>query len=421
MTTVPLGQGAYKRQFAGEPEIKLENRFLETQPLNMKEHTGLLSRSGTAALVAIAGLGRGNYSLEGLFGGDLFTVAGSTLYRYNSAGTQTTITGLINGTGNPTVAWMKGIGYEYLFIADGLLLQYYAGGTAAAGTLTFTPGAITNQVIEIGGTYFSWNANVDNNAPAGTALHPWLAKLGGTDAISLTNMAKLLDFNGTRGVDFSTALGGPNTLVTAPTTALTTTLTVTARTTLAAGNAITTSVYSGAGLAWGGATLSGGNVHALQGVAVPDGLGIQALASVSSYVLASVANSQKFFWLNPGAVTIDPLNFAEKESHPDNIVDMVMQGDTIIICGDGSTENWNATGVLASPFAPYEGRVYMRGAVAGTLVLVKDSVILVGDDGVVYSIGYGFGTTAQWGVHRVSTHGIEERIRTQLRREQGLP
>lgn len=414
MVTVPLGIGAYKRTFGSEPEIVLENRFVERTPTNLREHIALLSRCGTNELTYFSGgMIRGNYSKSGLFGGDLFVVSGENLYRYSADGTKTQVQGVINGTGHPELTWMKGIGYEYLFIADGLLLQFYDGGSHAEGTLTFTPGAITNQVVEIGGVYYSWNADVDNNAPDGTAAHPWLALLGGTDAESLDNLAKLINFDGERGVDFSTALGGPDSKFTA--TATSTTVVVTARSVYADGNAITTSVYSGADLAWGGAMLAGGGVHALSGVAVPDGVGVKALCSVSGYVLVSVADSQKFFWINPGETTIDALNFAEKESNPDNIIDMITVGDQAIIFGNGSTENWYATGDFDAPFAPTKGRVYGFGVVDGTPVQVKDSVILVGDDGIVYEVGYESG-----GVDPISDHGIEERIRTQLRREQGL-
>jgi hypothetical protein len=550
VVTLPLGVGAYERNYAGEPEVKLVNRFLEAAPTNLRERTALLARPGTNQLNAFgSGPIRGAYSKAGLFGGDLFVVSGSAIYRYDQAGVKTTITGLINGTGHPNVTWMKGIGYEFLFIADGLLLQYYSGGTQATGVLTYTPGAITTQVVEIGGVYYGWNADVDNDSPDGSAAHPWLAILGSDP---LGALAKLINFDGVRGTDFSTALGGPNTLYTAASesqyavgtltlsggsitnqvfkldtdyygwnsdveaddpngsdtrpwlalvgvtdeeslanmaellnydedtlgtnyssgiaaandkvsaTSTATTLdvkalspgtdansvetsvysgsylawgattleggsdsankvTITAVSQYADGNSITTSV-SGSDLAWGATTLLGGGTHALHGVPMPDGLGAKALATVSSFVMVSVANSQKFFWIQPGETTIDALDFAEKESNPDNIVDMLTVGDQVLVMGQGSTETWYATGVSDAPFQPVEGRVYARGCVEGTAVVVGDTVMLVGDDGVVYQFGYTWGEkNTQGGVNRISNHGIEERIRVQLRREQGYP
>lgn len=423
MVTLPLGVGAYERLYAGEPVIRLENRFMETDPTNLREHITLLSRPGTNQLVrapaTVNGLNRGNFSKIGLFDGDLFITEGTNFYRYNTAGLLTPITGIVNGTGFPVIAWMKGIGYEYLFISDGLLLQFYNGGTHATGTLTLS-GSITNQVIQINGVYYSWNASVDTNAPDGSSAHPWLANPGADPILA---MANLINFNGVRGVDFSTNLGGPNPLYSAATTGgpPATALVITATSPYTDANSYATTVLSGTGIAWSHATLTGGGTHALQGVPVPDGVGIRSLTALSGFVLASVAASQKFFWIEPGATTIDPLNFAEKESNPDNISDMVTVGDNAIICGEGSTENWYATGDFNAPFLPVEGRVYKRGFIAGTPTVVKDSMIGVGDDGVVYSIGYGYGDTSQYGVHRISNHGIEERIRVQLRREQGIP
>jgi hypothetical protein len=421
MTGVPLGQQAYERNYAGEPEIRLENRFLEKNPTNQKEGIGLLTRPGSDILATcdsggeVAG-NRANFTLKGLFNNDLFVVSGPNLYRQSLDGTQIHIAGLVNPGGFVTHGWMKGIGYEYLFIADGLLLQFYAGGSHATGSLTGTAGT---SVIQIGSTYYSWNAAVDTNAPDGSAAHPWLAAPG-TDPLAA--MANLLNFYGVRGVDFSTALGGPNPQVTAAVTGgpPATAMVVTARTDRASGNTIQTVVTSGA-VVFSNATLTGGGVHALEGVEVPDGAGVRSLTSLSGYVLASIADSQMFRWLEPGTVVFDPLNFAEKESNPDNIVDMVTIGDQAIICGEGSTENWYASGDFNAPFLPVEGRVYRRGIQQGTAVAVKDSLLLVGDDGIVYSIGYAGGDTSNYGVHRISTHAIEERIRVQLRREQGLP
>lgn len=428
MVTIPLGLSAYKRTFAGMPEIKLINRFFEKDPTNQREHSALLARPGTVSLGSFPGGAiRGCYSMPGLFNGDLFIVSGSNLYRYGANGT-IPITGTIGGTGFVYMTWMKGVGYEFMFVSDGVNLQYYS--THAMGTLTLSlPAAdhnITNQVINIGGTFYSWSATVDPaTPPAGTSGNPYLALLGTADPTSgttadddsLNNMQMLLNYSGIAGYNYSSAVPGANANVTATATAKT--LVLTASADLTAGNTVVTTVFSGANLAFGAATLTGGGNQALVNVAMPEGVP-NALASVSSYVLISVGASQRFYWLNPGEVIIDPLNFASKESHPDNIVDMHAIGDEVLITGDGSSENWYATGDLTAPFAPVKGRVYRRGAIQGTPVVVKDGIILVGDDGVVYSIGYNYAGSTQYGVNRISTNGIEERIRTALRKAQGL-
>lgn len=434
MVTLPLGVGAYKRIAAAEPEVRLVNRFVEKTPTNLREHVALIGRPGTNSLAQFAGGNiRANYSKPGVFNSDLFTVSGAALYRYTTAGAKIPIAGTIAGTGNPNVTWMKGIGYEYLFIADGTNLYYYSNH--AVGTLSLAGGSITDfqaggQSIAINGTFYAWSANVEFNTPAGTAAHPYLALLGSTtpdgngltgDASSLSNMALLLNGAGVSGGDYSAEVPGPSAYVTAAATNFAPyKLVATAIANDVSGNAITTT-ESGANLSWSGATLSGGGGTALQAVT---GMGATetalAVSSVSSYVLVSVANSQKFYWLNPGETIIDPLNFASKESNPDNITDMLTVGDQVLIAGNGSLENWYASGNFSAPFVPQEGRVFVRGVTPGTMVNLNDAAVFVGNDGVVYEVGYTFGDTVQYGVKRISDHGIEERIRMQLRREQGL-
>jgi hypothetical protein len=217
MVTVPLGLSPYKRAFAGAPEVKLVNRFLEKSPTNQKEHVALIARPGTNSLVQVTpGLIRSSYAKNGLFGGDLFIVSGNNLYRYTTAGVLSQITGTINGTGFTYAAWMKGIGYEFLFISDGTALQYFT--THAMGTLTLAAGQhITNQIINLNGVYYTWGASVDANSPAGTAGNPWIALLdaGGDDYQSLANMALTINGAGIAGSDYSTNLTGPSTSVTA--------------------------------------------------------------------------------------------------------------------------------------------------------------------------------------------------------------
>jgi hypothetical protein len=428
MVTVPLGRGAYKRSYAGEPEIVLQNRYAEKDPSNLREHQTLIARAGSNSLTTgcTGGVIRGTYSKAGAFNGDLFVVSGHNFWRVPSTAIPQQITGTIAGDGNPYLTWMKGIGYEYIFISDGSTLQYFS--EHAVGILTLTGNIQEGMVIDINGVYYGWSATVDHGSPAGTAGNPYWAKLatGGTstqqnNSDSLANMVLMINGSGINGSDYSTARTAPDANVTA--TSTDTTLTVTAIDNTVAGNAITTtvSVSGGGSIAWGAATLAGGGGTALQSVT---GMGAsevaKALATVSGYVLVSVGNSQKFYWINPGETTIDPLNFAEKESNPDNILDMLTVGDQVIICGDGSAENWYATGDFAAPFLPVEGRVYARGVVEGTPVVVNDGVILVGNDGRVYQVGYKYGGQAQWGVHCISNHGIEERVRTQLRFEQRL-
>lgn len=426
MTTIPLGQTAYKRQYSGAPEVVLQNRFLEKSPSNLREHATLLARPGNDALVTLSGgYSRGKFTKLGFFNGDLFVVVGPNLFRVNAVtGIATQITGTIGGlTGFVYMTWEKGIGYEYLFIADGTLLQVFS--EHAYGVLTTTANPTEGDTIKINATYYMWSANVDSGSPDGSSSHPYRALLasGGatTDANmtqSLANMAALLNYSGTPGIDFSTAVPGPSPDVTAVSD--TATLTVQAIVNTSAGDYATT-VPVGSVESWANTTLIGGGGTTLRTISMPNaGEVAKAVANSSSYVLVSVGNSQKFYWLNPGELVIDPLNFAEKESNPDNILDMNSIGDQTLISGTESTENWYATGNFSAPFAPMEGRVYQRGIIEGTAAVVGDEIIFVGNDGIVYSVGYTYGSGGQYGVKPISDNAIAERVRETLRLEQGL-
>lgn len=426
MTTLPLGVGAYNRQSAAEAEVKLVNRFFEKNPVNLREGVALLSRPGTTLLGTFlpdttAGKLRGLYSKQNVLLGDLFVTSGKNFYRFKSDGSPTIhIQGLVRGEGRPFVTYAKGIGYERIFISDGLLLQYYDGGTHATGTLTAT-GAISTQKVEIGGTWYAWNVSVDTGPPDGTSATPWLANPG-TDP--LLALAKMLMFNGTPGVDFSTALSGPNTQVTAEAVGgpPATDVILTAISDGTNGNSITTST-TGANLAFDDPTLLGGGVHTLHGIAMPNGDPAGANCTLNEFIMVAKAGSNKIYFLRPGTTVIDPLDFFTKESNPDAVVDLLTAGDVFLALGTNSTETWYATGDGANPFAPLQGRTLPRGIVPGTAVLVEDVVLLVGSDGIVYKVGgsnYGAGQYQSTALARVSNHGIEERIRRQLRREAGL-
>jgi len=440
MTSVPLGKGAYERLYAGAPVIELLNRWLEANPANLREGTSVLARPGTVPVGFALNQGtyvgpnpmRGNYSLNGLFGGNLFVVCGSNLYMFQDNGdgsvTTTPIGGTIHGTGTPEVAWQAGTGYQRLWISDGQLLQYYEGPAAASGILTLT-GTIVNGVdkFQVGGVYYTWGTTF-SGSDAGTSSNPFVVK---PTSISLglaplDQLILAINATGNAGVDYSSTIGGPNTLVTAANfsgTSPSTAIKLSSIVHTSGANSITFSVVAGTALsASGTGNLAGGGAQVLNSSPMPGAVVPSTITQVSSYVLVAVANTQQFYWLNPGAITIDPLNFASKESSPDPIISMRAVGDQVMVMGTKSTENWYATGNLSAPFAPIQGRVYARGIVPGTAVVIDDGIILVGDDGRVYSIGFqpGDSTDVGWGVSRISNNGIEERVRYQIRRQDGL-
>ncbi len=153
-----------------------------------------------------------------------------------------------------------------------------------------------------------------------------------------------------------------------------------------------------------GSTLQYTNgVAPLAAIATPDGIPMISLDYIAGYIICVRLSSQRFYWINPGAIVIDPLDFAEAERAPDPVVNVMVINDQFWLFGRETTEVWYPTGVFDTPFQKIQGRLYDRGVWAGTPVKVKDEVILVGTDGVVYSVASG--------PQPISTNGIEERVR----------
>lgn len=403
MTQVPLGQSSFERVFAQGPLVRLVNRFVEQNPANQVEGASLLSRPGTTLEVAIGfGRFRGGFTQPGAFGGDLFAVFGDTLYRYDGT-TTIAIQGEIMGSGRPEMTVVAGAGFQHLFIADGQTLRFYDGISAATGTLTSTGAIADADEVEIDSVHYRWTSgSVDAGTPQGTVADPFLVALGADNTAAFSNMLKAINASGIAGTDYSSAITSPHTTVEA-TASDDTTLSVRARERGSGGNMLTTSVVTGANISWGAATLEGGGIHSLNGVATPDDVGIVSLTTIASHVIAVAAQSQRFFWVLPGEISIDPLNFAEAESEPDEVISAMAVADQFWLFGQSTTEAWVPTGDADVPFQPIRGQAFARGVIEGTPVKVNDQVVVVGNDLIVYAV--------RGGVQRVSNHGVEEVIR----------
>ena len=131
------------------------------------------------------------------------------------------------------------------------------GDVHATGTLTFTPGTVTTQTIQIGGVYYIYAADPTSDPAAdGSSGNPWQVDVGVDDTTSLANLASAINADGTAGVTYSTALTA-NPLAES-TASDATTVDVQAILPGGAGNSISTTVPAGAGFAWGAITLTGG-------------------------------------------------------------------------------------------------------------------------------------------------------------------
>jgi hypothetical protein len=107
----------------------------------------------------------------------------------------------------------------------------------------------------------------------------------------------------------------------------------------------------------------------------------------NGYVLCVQNNSDRFYWIQPGALTIDPLDFATAEKLPDRVWQVRTVGDEFWLLGEEVIEVWRATGDGDAPFQRIDSRRYDFGIFGGTAVRMKDtSVCVVADDGTVYRI-----------------------------------
>jgi len=407
MTTVQLGVGAYKRDYAQEPEIQLKNRFLEENPTNLVEKIALLARPGNTLFTA-AGVGPIPTITHqpGAFNGDLFFVSGEQLFRYDGT-TLTAITGTITTGTTPSVTFVTGAGFEHLFITDGVLLQVYTGTSSATGTLTVAGGPngiAAGDQIELDNVFYEWTAgSVDAGSPDGSSSDPFLVDIETTDTEATANLILALNDTGIAGTTYSTALTIH--LTVGGTSSDGSTLVVTARTAGTAGNSISSTdpVDAGGNLSWGAVTLENGGIEALAGIVTPDDITFVSLTTLNSFAVLAQSLSARFYWIQPGAITIDALDFATAESEPDELIEIKTIGDVMYMFGQSSTEVWYGTGEADIPFRPTKGLAFSQGVLEGTAVVIRTQAITIAEDGVVYQI--------VGGPQRISNNGIEERIR----------
>lgn len=405
---IPLSRSDYFRGVAKEARIRTRNRYFETNPILTAGNSAMIARMGMRRYLYVGQDGiTGIYSQPGSFKDAVFVASGDSLWRIDKNGTKTFI-GVV-GSPSPNnaviMAATSNIGTTpaYLFVCGGGPLMLYMENSYARGTIAGSPA--NNDVVQIGGVYYKFtNAGVNVGAPAGTNANPWLVALGVSDSTAWTNFGNAVENSGTPGTQYSTAL-------TANTTAKTVSITgggVSVRATAigALGNAISTT-ETGAALAWTAATLTGGGGTSWTPVETPDDVGVIGLAYIASYVVVVPAQGQningRFYWIAPGETTIDPLDFATAERAPDPISGVVVFGDQFWLPGSNTTEPWYFTGNIDQPVLRMQGVVFDRGAWEGTAVQVKDSMIIVDNEGGVFQI--------QGGAKRISRPDVEERIR----------
>jgi len=407
------------RTVAKSPYIAMKNRFVEGNPSLNDSQMSFISRP---ALNKWQEVGDGHirkvFSAPGVFNNDLFVVSGTFLWRVDKdTGIARSLGELGSaGTGSISMAATAPIGTEvtaYLFIAEGGVLWVYTENGAALGHLEVSTAVANGDVVKIDTTYYQFTTgSVDTGTPDGSVGNPWLVKTIGANADDFLALYHAINASGVEGTDYSTGLT-ENATVSAITTGPAD-LYVAYNFVGATGNAISVTT-TGAGLAWEFATLTGGGDEQLRQVNVPDDNGAISIAHINSYILVvpiqdEVAGTNgRFYWIEPGEVVIDPLNYATAERSPDKLHQVIVFGEMFWLLGEKTTEPWITSGDPAAPMQKFQGLLFDRGSWEGTAVQVKDSLIVVDEDGGVFQIG--------GGQTRISTPDIEEKIRRAIQFE----
>lgn len=416
MPAIDVGRSDYRRSIAKEPQIALRNRFFEYNPVlnTAKDMPALITRPALRKWIEVgSGHIRKIYSEPGSFGDDVFVVSGLALYRVTRSDGSATLIGTIGAddTGDISMATTGGIGDglnavpQYLFIADGGVLWVYTENGAAIGHLEASGAVANNDTVVIDGVYYKWtNGSVDTGTPDGSSGAPWLVNLGTSTAQALTALYHAINVDGVAGTDYSTVTVAHSTVVGYSVAAAD--LYVTARTPGAAGNSIAVS-ETGANIAWAAATLSGGGDAQLRQVGMPLDLGAVSIAHINSYVVVIPSQDSqingRFYWIEPGETYVDALNFATAERSPDAGLQVVALSDRFMIGGQSTTETWITSGNPDAPMQRFSGVLYDRGILEGSMLRIKDVLMLIDPDSNVLELGGGLKT--------VSRPDIVERIR----------
>jgi hypothetical protein len=128
-------------------------------------------------------------------------------------------------------------------------------------------------------------------------------------------------------------------------------------------------------------------------------------AFLAGFFLLASANSQRIYFMTNGATAPDALDYFSAEQKADNLLLIITVGNELWAFGRQIVEVFTPTGDADAPFTPQPGRAMECGCISRLAVAVIDTApSWVGADLVVYRAA-GNGPT------RISTHGIEERLR----------
>lgn len=101
---------------------------------------------------------------------------------------------------------------------------------------------------------------------------------------------------------------------------------------------------------------------ALSAIAMPGGFNVLSLCVGSDRLIVIDSGTGKFYWSDVLSTTVDALSFATAENSPDNLKECLFLGDTLILFGSETVEQWPASSANPLlPFTPLVGRTFQVG------------------------------------------------------------
>lgn len=139
---------------------------------------------------------------------------------------------------------------------------------------------------------------------------------------------------------------------------------------------------------------------------------------VNGFFVFNKPNSQQFYITGAYDLILDPLDFASSESTPDKLVRVIRDHNDLILFGEKSTDIFGPSGGGDFPFAAITGATMEVGCVAPHGVVKMDNTVWwIGNDARGDAMVW---KMAGYQPQRVSTHALEEEMRTYARLDDAI-
>lgn len=136
---------------------------------------------------------------------------------------------------------------------------------------------------------------------------------------------------------------------------------------------------------------------------------VGSVATINSYFILSVLDTDQFYWINPGQTDPDPLSFANAERIPDDIKSVHVISDEIWFVGASGPEVWSVTGDANLPFQRINGRVYSDGCAFRDTSI---NIVYQGLPAIIWVTDTRSVVIAQGQITKVSDESVEENLKS---------